>query len=65
MNIVSLFKVPQPGIAYLDIVAYLNFKTPIAYTEPLFKQMIQVKHSDFYTCHLLNLYHKLYRNRLH
>ena len=24
MNIVALFKVPQLGIAYLDIVAYLN-----------------------------------------
>ena len=24
MNIVALFKVPQPGIAYLDIVAYHN-----------------------------------------
>ena len=24
MNIVALFKVPQPGIAYLDIVAYIN-----------------------------------------
>ena len=26
MNIVALFKVPQPGKAYLDIVAYLNKK---------------------------------------
>ena len=30
MNIVALFKVPQPGIAYLYIVAYLKvpFATP-------------------------------------
>ena len=26
MNIVALFKVLQPGIAYLDIVAYLKVK---------------------------------------
>ena len=45
-------------------VRLVNFKTPIAQTEPLFKQMNQVKLSDLYTCHLLKLYYKLYRNRL-
>ena len=45
-------------------VRLVNFKTPIAHTEPLFKQMNQVKLSDLYTCHLLKLYYKLYRNRL-
>ena len=45
-------------------VRLVNFKTPIAHTQPLFKQLKQVKLSDLYTCHLLKLYYKLYRNRL-
>ena len=45
-------------------VRLVNFKTPIAHTKTLFKQMNQVKLSDFYTCHLLKLYYKLYKNRL-
>ena len=44
-------------------VRLVNFKTPIAHTESLFKQMNQVKLSDLYTCHLLKLYYKLYKNR--
>ena len=45
-------------------VRLVNFKTPIAHTEPLFKQVNQVKLSELYTCHLLKLYYKLCRNRL-
>ena len=45
-------------------VRLINLKTPIAHTEPLLKKMKQVKLSDLYTCHLLKLYYKLYRNRL-
>ena len=39
-------------------------KSPIAHTEPILKTMNQLKLSDMYTCHLLKLYYKLYRNRL-
>ena len=53
---------------WLDVnrlcLSLVNFKTPIAYTEPLFKQMNHVKLSDLYTCHLLKLYYTLYRNKL-
>ena len=45
-------------------VRIINLKTPIVHTEPLLKKMKQVKLSDLYTCHLLKLYYKLYRNRL-
>ena len=40
-------------------------KSPIADTAPLYTTFIkQPKLSDLYTCNLLKLYHKLYRNRL-
>ena len=39
-------------------------KTPIAHTAPLYIKMKQPKLSDLYICHLLKLYHKLYRNKL-
>ena len=45
-------------------VRLINLKTPIVHIEPLLKKMKQVKLSDLYTCHLLKLYYKLYRNRL-
>ena len=40
----------------------LFFKSPIAHTEPIFKRMNQF--TDMYTCNLLKLYYKLYRNKL-
>ena len=45
-------------------VRLLYFKSPIAHTKPLFKRMKQPILSDLYTCQLLKLYYKLYRNRL-
>ena len=42
----------------------MEFKSPIAHTEPILKKMNQLKLSDMYTCYLLKLYYKLYRNRL-
>ena len=44
MNIVALFKVPQPGIAYLDIVAYLNITNFIN----MLLYVSQVKHLSIY-----------------
>ena len=45
-------------------VRLLYFKSPIAHTKPLFKRMKQPILSDLYTCQLLKLYYKFYRNRL-
>ena len=45
-------------------VRALFFKSPIAHTEPIFKRMNQLKLTDMYTCNLLKLYYKLYRNKL-
>ena len=45
-------------------IRIVHFKSPIAHTEPILKAMNQLKLSDMYTCHLLKLYYKLYRNRL-
>ena len=45
-------------------VRVVQFKSPIAHTEPILKKMNQLKLSDMYTCYLLKLYYKLYRNRL-
>ena len=36
----------------------------IAHTEPILKKMNQLKLSDMYTCYLLKLYYKLYKNKL-
>ena len=44
-------------------VRLINLKTPIARTEPLRKEMKQVKLSNLYTCHHLKLCYKIYRNR--
>ena len=43
-------------------IRVLYSKTPIAHTAPLYIKYNKL--SDLYTCHLLKLYHKLYRNRL-
>ena len=45
-------------------IRVVKFKSPIAQTEPILKTMEQLKISDMYTCYLLKLYYKLYRNRL-
>ena len=45
-------------------VRVVNFKTPLAHTEPMLKNMNQLKLPDLYTFHLLKLYYKLYRNKL-
>ena len=44
-------------------VRVINFKSPLANTEPILKGMDQLKLPD--TCHLIKLYYKLYRNKLH
>ena len=45
-------------------IRVVKFKSPIAHTEPILKTLEQLKISDMYTCYLLKLYYKLYRNRL-
>ena len=45
-------------------VRVVNFKPPLAYTEPIQKNMNQSKLPDLYTFHLLQLYHKLHRNKM-
>ena len=45
-------------------VRVVNFKSPVAHTEPILKNMNQLKLPDLYTFHLLKLYYKLYRNKL-
>ena len=44
-------------------IRVLYSKSPIAHTAPLYIKMKQPKLSDLYTCNLLKLYLKLYRNR--
>ena len=45
-------------------IRVLYSKSPLAHTEPLFIKMNQPKLSDLYTCQLLKLYYRLYRNKL-
>ena len=45
-------------------VRVINFQSPLAHTEPILKGMDQLKFPDMYTCHLIKLYYKLYRNML-
>ena len=45
-------------------VRVVNFKSSVAHTEPILKGMNQLKLPDKYTCQLLKLYYKLYRNKL-
>ena len=45
-------------------VRVINIKSPLAHTEPILKGMEQLKLPDMYTCHLIKLYYKLYRNKL-
>ena len=47
-----------------NAVRVINFKSPLAHTEPILKGMDQLKLPDMYTCHLIKLYYKLYRNKL-
>ena len=44
-----------------NAVRVINFKSPLAHTEPILKGMDQLKLSGMYTCHLIKLY---YRNKL-
>ena len=55
-----------PNIELLQkkAVRVVNFKSPVAHTEPILKGMNQLKLPDMYTCQLLKLYYKLYRNKL-
>ena len=55
-----------PNIELLQkkAVRVLNFKSPVAHTAPILKGMNQLKIPDMYTCQLLKLYYKLYRNKL-
>ena len=43
---------------------FVHSKSPIAHTNPLFKKMNNLRVSDLYTCNLLKMYYKLYRNML-
>ena len=45
-------------------IRIVHSKSLIAHTEPILKTMNQLKLSAMYTCHLLKLYYKLYRNSL-
>ena len=40
-------------------VRVVNFKSPVAHTEPMLNNMNQLKLPDLYTFHLLKLYYKL------
>ena len=55
-----------PNIELLQkkAIRVVNFKSPVAHTEPILKGMNQLKLPDMYTCQLLKLYYKLYRNKL-
>ena len=46
-------------------VRVINFNSPLAHTEPILSGMDLLKLPDLYTCHLIILYYKLYRNKLH
>ena len=45
-------------------IRIINFKSPLAHTELILKGMNQLKLHDLYTCQLMKLYYKLYRNWL-
>ena len=45
-------------------VRVVNFKPPVAHTEPILKHINQLKLQDLYTFYLLKIYYKLYRNKL-
>ena len=45
-------------------VRVIHFKSPLAHMEPILKGMDQLKLPGMYTCHLIKLYYKLYRNKL-
>ena len=45
-------------------VRVINLNFPLTHTEPILKGMDQLKLPDMYTCNLIKLYYKLYRNKL-
>ena len=47
-----------------ESVRVVHSKSPIAHTNPLFRKMNNLRVSDLYTCNLLKMYYKLYRNML-
>ena len=49
---------------YLTKNRISNFKSPLAHTESILKGMDQLIPPIIYTCHLIKLYYKLYRNKL-
>ena len=55
-----------PNIELLQkkAVRVVNFKSPVAHTDPLLKGMNQLKLPGMYTCQLLRLYYEMYRNKL-
>ena len=60
------WKTQCPNIELLQMKAVIvvNFKSPVAHTEPILNGMNRLKLPDMYTCQLLKLYYKLYRNKL-
>ena len=60
------WEIQCPNIELLQkkAVRVVNFKSPVAHTEPILKGMNQLKLPDMYTCQLLKLYYNLYRNKL-
>ena len=45
-------------------IRVLHSKSPVAHANHLFRKMNRLRVSDLYTCNLLKLYYKLYRNIL-
>ena len=59
------FKLSQCSVITKEkTVRVVNFKSPVANTETILKNMNQLKLPDLYTFHSLKLYYKLYRNKL-
>ena len=45
-------------------IRVIHFKSPLVHTEPILKGMDQLTRCDMYTCYLIKLCYKLYRNKL-
>ena len=55
---------PNIELPQKKAIRVVNFKSPVAHTQPILKGMNQLKLPDMYTCQLFKLYYKLYRNKL-
>ena len=53
-----------PALLLRKAVRVVNFKSPVAHTEPILMGMNQLKFLTCILCQLLKLYYKLYRNEL-